>query len=158
MKKIFFYRIDSAYVVMFLRSLALILVIVLIYLIATNWEEDHFLIAALGILVSALLASFSVVFSIDSNIRLKNSEYSNRVRYIFFYLCRIKMRLISLQNEKKRKEVTFYDIERFFNTVHDINDKLSEINSKELVSIMNNNILTDLHFIILDMDTYNISL
>lgn len=155
LKKILLARIDSAYVVMFLRTFALTLVVALVFLISTNWTVNQSLIIPLGILISALLASYSVVFSVDTNIRLKNIEISNQIRYVFFHLCRVKMRLIGLQKEKERQKITYLDLDRILDTISEINDMLSEINSKDIISIVHNDILSDLHFLFLEINSYN---
>lgn len=157
LKKIMLARIDSAYVVMFLRSFALVLVVALVFLISTNWTLNQSLIIPLGILISALLASYSVVFSIDTNIKLKNREISNQIRYVFFHLCRVKMRLIGLQKEKEREKITYLDLDRILYTISEINDMLSKINSKEIISIVHNDILSDLHFLFLEINSCNTS-
>lgn len=155
MKKILFYSIDSEYVVMFLRSSALILVVVLTFFIYVNIENNLSLIAALGILISALLASYSVILNIDTNIELKKIERSNQIRYVFFHLCLIKSNLISLQNIKPIEKISYINMDYIFNTMENINQLLSEIKSQDIVSIVNNNILNDLHFIIRDIHTNN---
>lgn len=147
MKKILFKSIEPMYVVMILRTFALSLVLILIYLFLVNWAENQFLIAPLGILISALLASYSVVLGVDTNIKLKNRELSNQIRYVFFHFCRIKMNLIALEQEKNRPMITYFDIDRILDTIQEINDMLSEVNNKEIVSILHNDVLTDLHFV-----------
>ena len=154
-KKIFLTPIDSGYVVMFLRTIALAFVVGLIFFIPINWERNQYLIAPLGILISALLASFSVVLSIDTNIKLKKIEISNKIRNVFFHLCRIKMRLICLVQEKEKQKISYYDLDRISETIKDINNMLSAINSSDIVSITHNDVLTDLHFLYLKLNTYN---
>lgn len=154
-KKILLSSIDSAYVIMFLRTFALTLVIVLVFLISTNWTVNQSLIAPLGILISALLASYSVIFSIDTNIKLKNREISNQIRYVFFHLCRIKGMLHGLQQEKKKEKITYLDYDRILDRIYELNNMLSEINSKEIISIVHNDVLGDLYFLFLEINTYN---
>jgi len=155
LKKLLIAKIDSVYMVMFLRTFALTLVVVLVFLISTNWTANKSLIASLGILVSALLASFSVVFSIDTNIEIKNRKLSNQIRYVFFHLCQVKILLIGLQKEKEKQKITYPDLDRILDTIHEINEMLLGINRKETISVLHNDILSDLHFLFLEIHTYN---
>jgi len=150
--------IDSGYMVMFLRTFALSLIIYMLYLLFTNWEENKTLLAVLGILVSALLASYSVILNIDTNIKLKKKEFSDEIRHTFFKLCLIKMRLITLINEKPKEKISFLDVTRIFDTLVEINELLQQINSINTVSIVHNSILTELHFLILEMSSKNTAL
>lgn len=153
MKNKLFQLIPTEYMVMFFRTFALILIFITTYLIFIDWEENKSLIGALGILTSALLASYSVILNIDTTIKLKNIENSNKIRFVFFHLCIIKMRLISLNNEKRKEKISYPDLDRILNTIYEINIKLSEINSNDIVSIVHNKVLNDLHFIYLNINT-----
>lgn len=155
MKKITSYMIPSEYMVMFLRTFAFILLIVVIVLVTNDWEKNNNLVGALGILVSALLASYSVILNIDINIKMKNVEHSNKVRSVFFQLCLIKMKLISLKNEEGNEKISYLDYDRFIETLFEINNSLSKISTQDLVSIMHNKILQDLHFLQLNLALYS---
>ena len=155
MLKTLFKYIKSAYVVMFLRTFALVLIVVLIYIITLDWKANISLIAALGILVSALLASYSVILNIDTNMALKNREISNQIRFVFFHLCLVKMRLIALEQEKYKQEVTFIDFERIMDSIQEIDEMISKIEIKEIVAIVHNNVLVDLQFLFLNISTYS---
>ena len=152
MKKIFFKYIDPNYMVMFFRTFALILIVITTYLIITNWQENKSLIGALGILVSALLASYSVILSIDTTIKLKNIEISNKIRYVFFHLCLIKIKLITLSNESQKDKISYIDLDRITDSIHEVNTILSEINSQDIISILHNKVLEDLHFLHLNLN------
>lgn len=152
------FRIEPAFVLMFLRSFALLLVIVISYLIFLDFEKNLSLIAALGILISALLASYSVILNIDTTVKLKNLETTNQIRYIFFILCRIRMRLIALRREKINEKVTFLDIDRIFNTISDISEMTSKIENKDIISILHNNVLGDLDLLLFELNYMNISI
>jgi len=153
MKNRFFEYIDSSYMVMFFRTFALILIIITTYLIYADWTENKSLIGALGILISALLASYSVILNIDTTIKLRNIENSNKIRFVFFHLCLIKMKLISLNKEKEKEKISYLDLDRILDTINEINTKLSEINTQDIISIVHNNVLHDLHFIYLNINT-----
>lgn len=153
LKKIFFTPIKTDYVIMFFRSFALILIVVTIYFIYTFGENNLSLIAALGALIAALLASYSVILNIDTTINLKKHEISNQIRNVFFQLCLIKMRLINLDNEKAKEKITYLDLDRIFDTFEDIHSLLAVIQSKDIVSIAHNDMLTDVHFIYLELTT-----
>lgn len=152
-QKLLFVRIPTSGIIMMLRSLALILIVVISYLIYQNWQENLSLIGAFGILISALLASYSVILNIDTTINLKKREFSNQIRNTFFQLCLIKTRLIALENEKAKEKITYLDIDRIFDSVEDIYKLLTELKSQDVVSIAHNNILTDVHFIYLHINT-----
>jgi len=152
-KKILFIRIETSTIIMILRSFALILIVVISYLIYQNWQENLSLIAALGIIISALLASYSVILNIDTTVNLKNREISNQIRNTFFQLCLIKMRLIGLENEKLREKITFLDFDRILDSVEDIYKLLKELKSHDIVSISHNDILHDIHFLYLHIGT-----
>jgi hypothetical protein len=153
-KSILLKLIPTATMIMILRTLAFILIIIISYLVFQNWQENISLIGALGILISALLASYSVILNIDTTINLKNREISNQVRNIYFHLCLIKMRLISLDNEKNREKISFMDVERIFDSFEDITKLLNDVKSQEMVSIMHNDMLTDLHMVYLQLSTF----
>lgn len=165
MEKIKFFlfkRIETSPMIMLLRTFALLLVISITSLLVIstsyfsdqNWQENIPLIGALGILISALLASYSVILNIDTTVNLKNREISNQVRNVYFHLCLIKMRLITLENEKSREIISFMDIERIFDSFEDIFKLLSDLKSQEMVSVMHNNMLTNLHMIYLQLSTF----
>lgn len=152
-QKILFVRIPTSTIIMMLRSLALILIVVISYLIYQNWQENLSLIGAFGILISALLASYSVILNIDTTINIKKRDFSNQIRNTFFQLCLIKSRLISLENEKLREKITYLDFDRIFDSVEDIYKLLTELKSQDIVSIAHNDILTDVHFVYLNINT-----
>ncbi len=152
-QKLLFARIQTSTVIMILRSFALILIVVISYLIYQNWQENLSLIAALGIIISALLASYSVILNIDTTVNLKNREISNQIRNTFFHLCLIKMRLITLENEKSREKITYLDLDRIFDSAEDIYELLKELKSQDIVSISHNDILSDIYFVYLHIDT-----
>lgn len=154
LKSFLFKLIPASTMVMILRTLAFILIVIISYLIYQNWQENISLIGALGILISALLASYSVILNIDTTINLKNLEISNQVRNSYFHLCLIKMRLISLNNEKSRDKISFMDVERIFDSFEDIAKLLNDVKSQEMVSIMHNEMLTDLHMVYLQLSTF----
>lgn len=153
LKAFFLMRIPSSYVVMFFRSLALLLLFILAYLIYQDFEKNLSLIGVFGILIAALLASFSVVLNIDTTIKIKNHEHSNIIRNTFFQLCLIKMRLITLENEKIREKITYLDLDRIFDSVEDIYKLLSGLKSHEIVSIAHNDMLGDVHLVYLELST-----
>lgn len=155
---IIFARIPTSVIIMMLRSFALILIVVISYLIYQNWQENLSLIGAFGILISALLASYSVILNIDTTVNLRNHEHSNKVRNTFFQLCLIKSRLISLENEKQREKITYLDIDRIFDSVEDIYKLLIELKSQDIVSIAHNDILTDVHWVYLHINTLHTQL
>lgn len=146
-------RIESSYIAMFFRSLALLMLIILSYLIFHDFEKNLSLIAVLGVLIATLLASFSVILSIDNAVIIKNHEHSNQIRNTFFQLCLIKMRLITLENEKFREKITYMDMDRIFDSVDDIHKLLSELKSHDIVSIAHNDMLTDIHFVYFEIGT-----
>lgn len=152
-QKVLFARIPTSTIIMILRSLALILIVVISYLIYQNWQENLSLIGAFGILISALLASYSVILNIDTTINLKKREFSNQIRNTFFQLCLIKTRLIALENEKAKEKITYFDIDRVFDSVEDIYKLLTELKSQEIVSISHNDVLQDVHFVYLHINT-----
>lgn len=151
-QKVLFARIPTSIIIMMLRSLALILIVVISYLIYQNWQENLSLIGAFGILTSALLASYSVILNIDTTIDLKKREISNQIRNTFFQLCLIKMRLISLENEKSKEKITYLDLDRIFDSVENIYKLLSELKSQDIVSISHNDILGDVNLIYWDIN------
>lgn len=157
MKKLSSFLIPSKYMVMFLRTFAFILLIIVVFLITFDWNNNKELIGALGILVSALLASYSVILNIDNNINMKNIEHSNKVRNIFFQLCLIKMKLISLLKEEEKEKISYLDYDRHIDTLSDINNSLTDISTEDIVSITHNKILQDLHFLILDININTIA-
>lgn len=157
MKKLTSIFIPSKYMVMILRTFAFILLIVIVALIISNWEKNNTLLGALGILVSALLASFSVILSIDTNIKVINIEHSNKVRSVFFQLCLIKMQLISLKNEADREKISYLDYDRHIELLSEINKSLVEISTKDLVSVLHNKVLQNLHFLQLNIGIYSSS-
>lgn len=152
-KKILFERITTSTIIMMLRSFALILIVVISYLIYQNWQENLSLIGALGILVSALLASYSVILNIETTVNIKNREISNQVRNTFFQLCLIKTRLIALENEKSREKITYLDLDRILDSIEDINKQLSELKSQDIISISHNDVLVSVHMIYLHINT-----
>ncbi len=153
-KNLIFSKIPIGYVVMFLRSFAFILIIITTSLIFIDWGKNTTLIASLGILISALLASYSMILNIDTTVNLKNREISNQVRNTFFQLCLLKMRLISLNNEKSRERMTFADVDRIFDSFDDIYEILKELQSENIVSISHNDMLTDIHMLFLQLSTF----
>jgi len=154
LKSILSKSISAAKMVKILRTFALVLIIVVSYLIFHNWQENISLIGALGILISALLASYSVILNIDKTEKLKNREISNQVRNVFFHLCLVKMRLITLDNEKSREKISFADFQRIFDSFEDIFKIFSELKSHEMVSVMRNDMLIDLHMVYLQLSTF----
>ena len=85
-RKIFLTPLNSIYIVMFLRTLALILVISLIFLIIVNWKDNISLIGALGILISALLASYTVMINIENTKKVKpKKRYRINIQIYSFY-------------------------------------------------------------------------
>lgn len=158
MKKIFFTPIPSDFIVMFFRSLALIILIILSYLIYQDFERNLSLIGVFGVLIAALLASFSVILNIDTTANIKKREHSNLIRNTFFQLCLIKMRLIMLENEKSREKITYMDLDRIFDSVEDIYKLLSELKTHEIVSIAHNDMLSDVHFVYFELSTLHTSL
>ena len=158
-KMIIFFKLFASFL------LGILIGTILINLINGNGKDVIGLISALAILISALLASYSLMLSIDVNVKLKNidtgiknREQSNRVRYVFFQLCQIKTLLITLENEKKRAKISHLDIDRIFNTFHEIKEMLSEIDNKDVISTIHNNILTDVHLVISIIRTHNIAI
>lgn len=151
--KILFLRISSAYVVMFFRTLAFVLAVAMGYLILTDWHSNQGLISPLGILIAALLASFSVVHSIDTNMLLQNKEFSNKVRYLFFRLCQAKTILLSLQQEKNKEKITDVDLDRILITIEGVNEILTETCTENAVSVINNSVLVQVHFLVLRVGT-----
>ncbi len=151
-KKILF-GISASTIARMLRWLALMLIVAISYLTYQNWQvnlslkENLHLIGVLGILISALLASYSVVSNIETTVNIKNREYSNQIRNTFFQLCLIKMRLIALDNEKQREKITYLDIDRILDSAEDIYKLLTELKSQDIVSIAHNDILSDVHFV-----------
>lgn len=158
MKKIFFTPVPSVFIVMFFRSSALIILIILSYLIYQDFEKNLALIGVFGILIAALLASFSVILNIDTTANIKKREISNQIRNTFFQLCLIKMRLITLENEKSREKITYMDLDRIFDSVEDIYKLLSELKTHEIVSIAHNDMLSDVHFVYFELSTLHTSL
>ena len=150
---IIFVRIPTSVIIMMLRSFALILIVVISYLIYQNWQENLSLIGAFGILISALLASYSVILNIDTTVNLKKREYSNQIRNTFFQLCLVKMRLITLENEKLREKITYFDFDRILDSVEDIYKLLTELKSQDIVSISHNDVLTDVHWVYFHINT-----
>lgn len=156
--KVFMTPIKSEYIVMSLRTIALVMVISLVYLIFQDFENNLSLIAALGVLISALLASYSVILNIDTTVAIKNREISDKTRFIFFKLCQIKMRLVALNNEKQREKVTYLDIDRLFDTIDEIGSMLSDAVTKDIISITHNDMLTDMHFLVLELEIASTSI
>lgn len=152
-QKVLFARIPTSTIIMILRSLALILIVVISYLIYQNWQENLSLIGAFGILTSALLASYSVILNIDTTVNIKNREISNQIRNTFFQLCLIKTRLIALENEKAKEKITYFDIDRIFDSVEDIYKLLSELKSQDIISISHNDVLVNVHIVYLHINT-----
>jgi hypothetical protein len=62
------------------------------------------------------------------------------------------MRLVALNNEKQRETVTRLDVDHIFDTIDEIAGMLSDLFTKDIVSIMHNNMLTDMHFLVLDLE------
>lgn len=156
--KFFIKNISIQQAISYLQLSAIILLILLLSIIlwnvfCGNSELIIPLVGALAILISALLASYSVMLSIDTTIKIKNKEHSNMVRNVFFKLCLIKMRLISLNNEKEREKITYIDIDRIFDTIEDINTLLNEIETIQIVTTTHNKVLSDIHFIYLEINT-----
>lgn len=136
-KRLSKYTIEQ--IIVFLQKISwifLILILLVIFgsIVFGKVDKILSLIAAVGILLSALLASYSMLLNISKNIELKNIEHSNIVRSIFFQLCLIKMRLIGLLNEKQKDKVSFMDIDRMFDTVEDIALQLQEIKTQDIVT------------------------
>ncbi|MDD2369080.1 MAG: hypothetical protein PHQ90_07230 [Sulfuricurvum sp.] len=152
-QKILFAKIPTSRIIKILRSFALVLIIVISYLIYQTWQENLSLIGALGILISALLASYSVVLNIETTVNIKNREISNQIRNTFFQLCLIKSRLMSLENEKSKEKITYLDFDRILDSVEDIYKLLTELKSQDIVSITHNDILTNVHFVYLHINT-----
>jgi len=145
--------------------LILLLLVIAVNIVCGNIDKILPLVAAVGILISALLASYTMLLNINKNIELKNRdielknrEHSNLVRDIFFKLCLIKMRLITLKNERKREKVTYIDIDRIFDTVEDIGNLLQDIKTLDIVTIVHNSVLSDIHFIYLEVLTLQTNL
>ena len=157
LKKIFLTPLAPEYIIMFLRSVALLLVIILSCLVFINWEKNLSLIGALGVLISALLASYSVILNINSTVKIKNREISNQVRYVFFHLCLIKMRLVALKNEQVKENITYMDIERIFDSFEDIFKLLNDIKSLDIISIAHNDMLTSIHMVYLRLSIFQTS-
>ncbi|MEA2029214.1 MAG: hypothetical protein U9N49_09615 [Campylobacterota bacterium] len=154
-KKLTSIKISTDHMVMFLRTFGFILVIITIYILLVDLENNLNLLASLGILISALLASFSVLLNIDTTIKLKNREISNQIRNTFFQLCLLKMRLVLLEQEKVREKLTYNDIDRIFDSFEDIHSLLNELKSENIVSIADNDALAVIHIIYFQLNTFH---
>lgn len=159
----FFHKFTVEKIIYCLQKFAWIFLIILVGIILGSLlfgmgEKIIPLIAAVGILISALLASYSVILNINKNVEAKNREHSNLVRDTFFKLCLVKMRLVTLINEKDREKVTYLDIDRIFDTVEDIGNLLQSIRIQDIVAIAHNKVLTEIHFIYLEILTLQTNL
>lgn len=144
--------LNSTHIVLLLRVLAFILILITTYLLWINWQDNKTLIAALGILISALLASYSVILNVETTINIQNFEKSNRIRYIFFQLCLIKMKLILLSNESKREKINNLDFDRIAHVIYEIDTLLANIDNQNTISILHNKVLEDLYFLHLNIN------
>jgi len=165
-----FSKYSAERIITFLQKISWVFLCIILLIIIGNLVFGKFdkvipLTAAVGILISALLASYSMLLNITKNIELKNrdielknKEHSNLVRDIFFKLCLIKMRLISLENEKGKDKITFMDIDRIFDTVEDTANLLQNIDTKDIITIAHNNVLSDIHFVYLEILTLQTNL
>lgn len=127
-------------------------------LISGNAEKVIPLVAAVGIIISALLASYAMILNISKNIELKNRdielknrEHSNMVKNVFFKLCLLKMKVIELKNQLPREKISYLDLDRIFDTIEDMREILHEVNTLEVVTITHNSVLGDIHFIYLEI-------
>lgn len=158
LKNILLKLIPTSVMVMILRTSAFILIIAISYLIYHNWQEHISLIGVLGVLISALLASYSVILNIDTTVKIKSREISNQIRSVYFHLCLIKARVIALDNEKSKEKITFMDVERIFDNFEDIFKLLNDVKSQEMVAIMHNDMLTDLHMVYFKLSIFQTDL
>ena len=158
MKKLWLYINNPKYNVVFFRFFALILVISILYLLITNWEKNISLLAALGILISALLASFSVMLGIDTTIQIKNREIQDQVRETFFDLCQIKMFLFVLKEEQKHEKISYLDFDRIVNITKSMRNISLNTKERKATTIMHTTVLTDLYFLFFNIDIENIFL
>lgn len=157
-KKILDFKLASSSVIKILRSSALILLIVLGCFIFYDLEKYSFLIAPFGVIIAALLASYSAILAIETTIEIKHREISNQVRYIFFHLCQIKMMLIILNNTKKQDNISHIELNQIFNYAEEIYKMILEVKPNEIVSVIHNNMLSDMHFVIARLRIYMVTL
>ena len=156
--KHFFSKLTCEKIIFYLQIIAWLFLLLLVLITLKNMfynkiENALSLMAAIGILISALLASYSMLLNISKNIELKNIEHSNKVRNIFFQLCLIKMRLITLIQYKERSEITYLDIDSIFGITEDIANSLQNLNTQDMVTTIHNNVLSDIHFVYLEFLT-----
>ena len=163
--KHFFTKLTSEKIISYLQIIAWLFLLLLVFITLKNMfynkiESALSLMAAIGILISALLASYAMLLNISKNIELKNRdieikniEHSNKVRNIFFQLCLIKMRIIGLIQYKERSEITYLDMDSIFDTTEDIANSLQNLNTQDIVTTTHNNVLSDIHFVYLEFLT-----
>jgi len=65
------------------------------------------------------------------------------------------MCLIRLELKKEKQLITFIDAEHILDLIQEIHEMLSKIDSKEIVSIVHNDVLNDLQFLFLNINNYN---
>lgn len=143
--KAMMWTIEPGYIIMLLRSVALALLFILGYLVWDDWENRLNLLAVIGVLIAALLASFSVILSINSAVEIKKREIENQNRHLFANICQAKLLLSGLKlGYAQQEEISYLDfltIQSIFNEVSEIIDGL---NNHEAFGVIHNAIIGDL--------------
>ena len=155
--KLFNKKIIGTYtIIKLLRGFALILMFFIIYLILFDWEDNKTLIGALGILISALLASFSVILSIEFQEQNVKKDKINKIKYFFFQLCYLKMNLNILLVESKVNKISYFDLQRIIKTINNINSIYEKnITNNDFTKIFSNEVLTNALFLNLKLGLLN---
>jgi 23S rRNA-/tRNA-specific pseudouridylate synthase len=131
LNKLFTTLIKADYMVMILRSTALILVIAISYLIY-NFSETK-LIGALGILISALLASYSVILNIENtNKNEKLRKYDNKKTNILFLIQNLND-ILSILNNYKNIDIGDMKINTYNTILLILEKKINNLEDKDII-------------------------
>ena len=151
----YIYNLKTEQVLIYLKIFAFSLVIALIMM--TLWKIFHkdekafVLISALAILISALLASYSVMLNIENtneNERLK--KYSHKRSNILFLIQNLDD-LLSVLNSYKDTDIGELKINEYNTLLRILEKKLDNIENKEIIECLSNDETNLLIFIRLSL-------
>lgn len=144
MKKILLTSVKPEYMIMLLRTIAFIMLIIMIDMLYNNWEYNYIILVGIGVLISALLLSYSGFLNLDTS-NEKYIEIQNQLYRALIYELQTISNLFELSKSyQKNEETHFDDVMVLSNILESIEQKVKAINIKDMVTILDDNLLEKL--------------
>jgi hypothetical protein len=125
--------VSSSTMIKILRILAIVFFIIVCFIVVIDFKNSSELLASLGILISALLASYSVMLNIENTNnneeKKKESEKKSNIIYLFQNLNDI----LSVLNRYKDTDIGTFRINTHNTLLLILEKKLDKIDDKEII-------------------------